>query len=123
MTFKQITGGEIPLSPFRIQIWLIPMYTQGMEAKTPEFSPEEFIFTFAATGDAINGEKALLAGGIRPGVMPLPERIGAGCGICLRVCPAELERARVILGGAFREIYAAGTSAASGKKDLSPWNP
>jgi hypothetical protein len=89
-------------------------------ANTPS-PPAEFVFTFANTRDAVTGEKKLLAGGISPGVMPRTEDLGAGCGICLRVSPAELERARSILEGNFQGIYAAET-AASGKKVLSPWN-
>jgi hypothetical protein len=87
----------------------------------PPSSPAEFVFAFANTRDAVEGEKKLLAGGMSPGVMPRPEDLGAGCGICLRVGPAEMERARSILDGNFQEIYAAET-AASGKKVLSLWN-
>ncbi|MDR2739523.1 MAG: DUF3343 domain-containing protein [Treponema sp.] len=93
-----------------------------MDTQTTSSSPAEFVFAFANTRDAIEGEKELLAGGVSPGVMPRPDYLGAGCGICLRVRAAELERARSILDGSFQGIYAAET-AASGKKVLSPWNP
>jgi hypothetical protein len=93
-------------------------------------SPDEFMFTFANTRDAIEGEKKLLAGGLSVAVMPLPDRIGAGCGIALRVVPADLERARSLLGTAFRELYAISPAegpspdrAASGKKVFTWWNP
>jgi hypothetical protein len=92
--------------------------THGVNTSSP---PAEFVFTFDNTRDAITGEKKLLAGGVGPGVMPRPGDLGAGCGICLRVGPAELERALSILDGNFQGIYAAET-AASGKKVLSPWN-
>jgi hypothetical protein len=82
----------------------------------------ECIFTFANTRDAVEGEKKLLSGGMSPGVMPLPDQLGAGCGICLRVYAADLEKARAALGTRFQRIYAV-RAAASGKKAFSPWNP
>jgi hypothetical protein len=83
----------------------------------------EVIFTFENTGDAIEGEKKLLAGGIAPGVMPLPDQLGAGCGICLRVSPGEAEQARSLLGGGVQGIYAMGPAEGSpGKKVFTPWN-
>jgi hypothetical protein len=100
-----------------------PAYTHPMDSQAPGAFSGEFIFTFANTRDAVEGEKTLLAGGISPGVMPLPEQIGAGCGICLRVSPAELEKARSILNAGFQGIYAAETAGASGKKDFTLWNP
>ncbi|MDR3147881.1 MAG: DUF3343 domain-containing protein [Treponema sp.] len=85
-------------------------------------APDEYMFTFATTRDAIEGEKKLLAGGLAVAVMPLPGRIGAGCGICLRVAPADLERARSILGHegpgtGFQHIYAIAN------KTFTLWNP
>jgi hypothetical protein len=82
----------------------------------------EFIFTFANTRDAIEGEKKLLAGGMSPGVMPLPDHLGAGCGICLRIGAADLETVRAALGTRFQHIYAV-QAAASGKKAFTRWNP
>jgi hypothetical protein len=92
-----------------------------MDSQAADFPVVECIFTFARTRDAIEGEKKLLAGGMRPGVMPLPDQLGAGCGICLRVGPAELEKARAALGNNFQGIYAA-RAAPSGKKAFTPWN-
>jgi hypothetical protein len=89
-----------------------------------DIGPLEFIVTFAATRDAIDGEKKLLAAGLPAGVMPLPAELGAGCGICLRVSPAELEKARAALGINFQEVYAVRAAAgSSGAKSFSPWNP
>jgi hypothetical protein len=91
--------------------------------------PAEYIFSFANTRDAIEGEKKLLAVAIPAGVMPLPDQIGAGCGICLRVSPGDLERARTILAGSRQGIYAVTTRAGPGgaadhpKKVFTPWNP
>jgi hypothetical protein len=89
----------------------------------------EFMFTFATTRDAIEGEKLLLAAGLTVGVMPLPGQIGAGCGICLRVSPEELDKARSLSAFRFREIYAVSLATppdpagASGKKIFTLWNP
>jgi hypothetical protein len=91
-----------------------------METQTADLYAPEFIFTFANTRDAIEGEKKLLAGGISPGLMPLPEQLGAGCGICLRIGPADLEKARAALGITAQGIYTA--RAAGGKKVFTPWN-
>jgi hypothetical protein len=92
-----------------------------MDPQTEDFRAVECIVTFANTQDAIEGEKKLLAGGICPGVMPLPDQLGAGCGICLRVGAAELKKARAALGNNFQGIYAA-RAAPSGKKVFTPWN-
>jgi hypothetical protein len=87
------------------------------------------MFVFANTRDAIDGEKLLLAAGLAVGVMPLPGGIGAGCGICLRVNPGDLDKARSLPAFRFREIYAvhpAGSpdgAAAPGKKVFTRWNP
>lgn len=50
---------------------------------------KEYILTFARTHDAMLAEQVLMDSGIRPGVMPLPSSIRAGCGLCLRVAPAS----------------------------------
>jgi hypothetical protein len=81
----------------------------------------EWLFTFATTRDAIEGEKKLIAGDMSPAVMPLPDQLGAGCGICLRVGTAELEKARAALGPHFQNIYI--ITAASGAKVFTLWNP
>lgn len=95
-----------------------------MDSQTAELPVQEFIFTFAATRDSIEGEKKLLAGGLSPAVMPLPDQLGAGCGICLRVRPEEREEARTLLGTGFQGIYAVYAAAeAPGKKIFRPWNP
>jgi hypothetical protein len=84
----------------------------------------EYIFSFANTRDAIDGEKKLLAAAIPAGVMPLPEEIGgAGCGICLRVTAGDLDRARTVLGKAFGSIYAVSAAGGREKKVFSPWTP
>jgi hypothetical protein len=95
-----------------------------MDSRTADLPALEFVFTFAAARDSIEGEKKLIAGGINPAVLPLPDQLGAGCGICLRVRPEELEQARTLLGIGFQEIYAVHAAAeAPGKKIFRSWNP
>lgn len=57
----------------------------------------EYIITFANTNAAIKSEQLLLAAHLHVGVMPLPSQIRAGCGICLRLSPEEIEAALRIL--------------------------
>ena len=58
---------------------------------------QEVIFTFSNTHDAIRGEKTLLEGGLLVRTMALPDQIGAGCGICLRVDEPDREKAQTLL--------------------------
>lgn len=53
----------------------------------------DLVITFVGTHAAIMGEQVLLASGLPVRVMPLPSRISAGCGICLRVAEADLAAA------------------------------
>jgi Protein of unknown function (DUF3343). len=57
----------------------------------------EIVFTFHNTHDAINGERLLLDGGVKVKVMPLPSSLGAGCGLCLRIAPENLDDARRLM--------------------------
>lgn len=45
----------------------------------------EVIFTFHNTHDSIISEQILLDSGFLVKVMPMPEAITAGCGLCLRL--------------------------------------
>lgn len=53
----------------------------------------EIVITFPNTHNAIMAEKCLLAQSLPVMVMPLPEAIQAGCGLCLRTQPAQLTAA------------------------------
>jgi len=53
----------------------------------------EFILTFQNTNYAIRAEHCLLEQKLRVGVLPLPAQISAGCGICLRIKPDEINEA------------------------------
>lgn len=70
----------------------------------------EIIFTFSCTHDAITGGKTLEEAGLAVRNMALPDQIGAGCGICLRVDEGERDRALACLKDAGilpQEIYLA----------------
>lgn len=66
----------------------------------------EYIITFKNTNWAIKSEQYLLAEKLQVKVMPLPAQISAGCGICLRLPAAEIERALDSL--AARQVEGAG---------------
>ena len=53
----------------------------------------EYILTFKSTNLAIKGEQFLLEQKLHVGVLPLPSKIRAGCGICLRIVPDEIKSA------------------------------
>lgn len=57
----------------------------------------EYLVSFARTNDAIRGEGLLLQAGLSVGVMPLPSRIKAGCGLSFRIRPHEFQEAVRIL--------------------------
>lgn len=57
----------------------------------------EIVITFDAATEAIRAERLLAQAGLCPLVMPLPSRIKAGCGLCLRVRPEALEAGRAAL--------------------------
>lgn len=59
---------------------------------------DEVMIVFDRTACAIQGEGVLLEGGLCPLVMPLPSRLRAGCGICLRVRPEMAKEATALLG-------------------------
>ncbi len=78
---------------------------------------EELVFTFRSTHAAIRGEQLLRDGGVAVRVMPLPDCLKAGCGICLRVDEGEFPRTAALLSGAgvaweavYRRTAAAGKS-------------
>lgn len=50
---------------------------------------EDILFTFHNTHHSILAEKILLEGDIPVKVMPMPEAITAGCGLCLRLPEAD----------------------------------
>ena len=66
----------------------------------------EYIIAFRTTNFAIKSEQLLLAESLDVKAMPLPGRVRAGCGICLRVPPRDVRRAIDILSENFsEEIY------------------
>jgi hypothetical protein len=65
----------------------------------------ELVITFHNTREAIMGERQLLDSGVNAGVMPMPPVLGPGCGIALRIDPADLEKAKLLLGETINGIY------------------
>ncbi len=61
---------------------------------------EEALITFDGSAHAVRAEQLLLAAGLRATVMPLPGAIRAGCGIALRLPPAQLPAALATLARA-----------------------
>lgn len=57
----------------------------------------EYVITFKNTNFAIKAEQLFLAENLHVSVMPLPSQIKAGCGICLRIRPEEIEKALALL--------------------------
>jgi len=68
----------------------------------------ESIIVFPDTNSAIAAEQYVLGVGLRVSVMPLPESIGMGCGITLRIDEDSLPVALGILqenGVAVSDVY------------------
>lgn len=57
----------------------------------------EILFAFNTTSAAILAEQTLLSSGLPVKVMPLPSKIKAGCGICLRLPPQHVQKAVQLL--------------------------
>jgi len=57
----------------------------------------EYIIVFPDTNSAITAESRLPVAGVAVSVMPLPESIGTGCGITLRLDERSLSKALRIL--------------------------
>ena len=86
----------------------------------------EYIIKFDNTTSAIKAEKCLLERKIQAGVLPLPSRLSAGCGICLRISRGEIEQALRVLAdeaiggiGLFSRLLENGQFAYTEIKDRS----
>ena len=51
----------------------------------------EYILIFENTNMAMKAERCLLAKKLNVTALPLPNEISAGCGICLRIGPEDIE--------------------------------
>jgi hypothetical protein len=80
--------------------------------------PAEALLVFGNTADSIAAEKALLGAGISARVMPLPNQIGTGCGICLAVDRADLGQAGETPGVNIRDIYTIQPGPAGNRYEL-----
>lgn len=58
------------------------------------------VLTFQNTNYSIKAEQTLLSAKIPVTVIPLPSAIHAGCGLSIRICAADLARARESLAQA-----------------------
>jgi hypothetical protein len=56
-----------------------------------------YIIVFSDTNSAIKAEQSLINARLAVSVMPLPESIGAGCGITLRISSDSLQNALAAL--------------------------
>ncbi len=83
---------------------------------------KEMFFTFPGTHAAMAAEKALLAAGFAVRVMPLPDAVGAGCGLSTRVDAADAaDAAKVLREGGVPFEGAYGIDKQSGKVEYPPW--
>ena len=57
----------------------------------------EYIITFTNTNYTMKAERALLDYQLQVGVLPLPSQLSAGCGLCLRIKPEEIQLAKALL--------------------------
>jgi len=57
----------------------------------------EYVIVFPDANSAVWAERKVLEAGLNVSVMPLPESIGSGCGITLRICGESLNNALDVL--------------------------
>lgn len=55
---------------------------------------------------AVQGERALLAGGVACRLLPVPRYLSSQCGVCLSVAAADRHRAEAVLAAASTRIEA-----------------
>ena len=65
----------------------------------------ELLILFRNDNEAVEGEQKLLNAGIDVKMIPAPKTMGPGCGICLSLSPADLGKAKLLLGGSILEIW------------------
>jgi hypothetical protein len=66
---------------------------------------DEVLFTFNTVLDVIRAEKSLIDASVPTRVMPMPDAIGAKCGMCLRVDPPDCERALSAIPVSIKQVY------------------
>lgn len=69
-------------------------------------TPSYTVFILPSVSHAMKGEKALTRAGIANKLIPTPRSLSSKCGVCLRVDPADRDRAREVLTAAGVEISA-----------------
>jgi hypothetical protein len=68
--------------------------------------PTYVVFLVRAISHAMKGEAALTKAGIAHKLIPVPRALGSDCGVCVRVDPADRERAEKALRAAGVEVTA-----------------
>ncbi len=64
-------------------------------------SPREYVAVlFAGTSHAVRAESLLVRAGVPCRLIPVPRELSSDCGVCVRLEPADEERALAILAEA-----------------------
>ncbi|NMD17539.1 MAG: DUF3343 domain-containing protein, partial [Synergistaceae bacterium] len=79
----------------------------------------EYIITFKNTNQAIKAERCLEERGLKVTVLPLPSKIRAGCGICLKLRAEDIEPALSALEA--NDIHEIGVYSREGAKSDVPF--
>ena len=62
------------------------------------------VILLQSTSHAVRGESLLVRAGVDCRLIPVPRTLSSDCGVCIRVAPEDLERARLVLEGAHISI-------------------
>ena len=65
---------------------------------------EYVVILFAGTSHAVRAESLLVRAGVDCRLVPVPRQLSSDCGVCVRLEPADEERALEVLAGAGLEI-------------------
>jgi hypothetical protein len=74
------------------------------DAQAPQSSYA--VVLFHSTSHAIRGERVLVARGFDCRLVPVPRQISSDCGVCLRMAPEDVARAREVLEAVGLEVDA-----------------
>jgi len=77
------------------------------------------LLAFRSSGELAAGERKLLDAGVDVRTAPSPDSADSGGGICLVIDPADLGKAKLLLGNSIRAVYRIDENG----KDPAPWVP